>query len=69
MAALLNKLCINQAKREVVGGNEISFPCKKKIRFFNRFEALYRKPSLSITFNTSSKIKKYFCALTFYQTT
>ena len=38
-------------------------------KVFNRLEALHRKPSLSITFNTSSKTKKYICVLTFYQVT
>ena len=38
-------------------------------KVFNRLEALHRKPSLSITFNTRSKTKIYTCALTFYQAT
>ena len=38
-------------------------------KVFNRLEALHRKPSLSIVFNTSSKTKKYICTLTFYQAT
>ena len=38
-------------------------------KVFNRLEALHRKPSLSIAFNTSSKTKKCVCALTFYQAT
>ena len=33
-------------------------------KVFNRLEALHRKPSLSIVFNTSSKTKKYICTLT-----
>ena len=32
-------------------------------KVFNRLEALHRKPSLSIVFNTSSKTKKYICTL------
>ena len=36
---------------------------------FNRLEALHRKPSLSIAFNTRSKTNKYICALNFYQAT
>ena len=38
-------------------------------KVFNRLEALYRKPSLLIAFNTRCKTKKYICALTFYRTT
>ena len=38
-------------------------------KVFNRLEALHRKPSLSIAFNTSIKTKKYICGLTFYQAT
>ena len=38
-------------------------------KVFNRLEALHRKPSPSTAFNTSSKTKKYICALTFYQAT
>ena len=38
-------------------------------KVFNRLEALHRKPSLSIVFNTSSKTKKYICTLNFYQAT
>ena len=33
-------------------------------KVFNRLEALQRKPSLSIVFNTSSGTKKYICTLT-----
>ena len=33
-------------------------------KVFNRLEALQRKPSLSIVFNTSSRTKKYICTLT-----
>ena len=38
-------------------------------KVFNRLEALHRKPSLLIAFNTRCKTKKYTCALTFYRTT
>ena len=34
-------------------------------KVFNRLDALHRKPSLSIVFNTSSRTKKYICTLTF----
>ena len=38
-------------------------------KVLNRFEALCGKSSLSTAFDTDSKLKKYFRALTFYQAT